>query len=73
MAAFFSWPAPAPGAPIDEHMRPRPSNRSHALASLLALAIGLVLAAASMALPLVGAGGAPWTLGAHLTLFCHLI
>jgi hypothetical protein len=49
-----------------------PGIRTHALASLVAVAIGFTLALCSFMLPLAGATGQPWSAGTHLLLFCHL-
>lgn len=63
VAAFLAWPAGAVGGP---------GIRTHALASLVAVAIGFTLALCSFMLPLAGATGQPWSAGTHLLLFCHL-
>jgi hypothetical protein len=67
VAAFLAWPGPRAGAVSG------PGIRTHALASLVAVAIGCALAACSFMFPLVAGAGQPWSAGTHLLLFCHLI
>ena len=66
LAAFLAWPGPGSPAPRGPGLQLR--------ATLLTLALGLVLSVCSMLAPIAGAVGVGWGTGAgsHLLLFCHL-
>jgi hypothetical protein len=76
IAVFLAWPAPggAIGAAdlIPSGAVRAVSLRTHALASVIAVLIGCVLAVCSFLLPLAGASSLAWGAGPHLALFCHL-
>lgn len=73
VAAFLAWPTPADGT--TDLMMPRHRvGGDAARASVIALALCVLIATLGMALPVaLGAHGAGLGLRSHLSLFCHLL